>query len=410
MIIRAGDGIRTRGLLLGKETLYHSATPACAPRMARHLSAEAQDRTADTAIFSRVLYQLSYLGGSADYSTVETLSCQAMFWYNGGMITHHWPVIGHDWAVANLDRAVVEQRTAHAYLISGPAHIGKTTLALALARALNCTSSTTRPCGQCRSCQLITAGKHPDVQLIAPDGLRVKIDQVRALQHDLALKPIEGRFRVAIFDQFETATIEAQNALLKTLEEPPDYAVLIVLASDPELLLPTIVSRCQSIALRPLTIAQVRDALITTWDVEAERANLLAHLSGGRLGWAVAAANDPSIMEARTKALDDLLVLLKSDRVRRFAYAEELTRKDDRTRETLDLWRTWWRDVMLCASGSQAELVNIDRLAPIQALAQQIDVDQASAAAEACGRALWQIDRNATARLVVDVLLLDFPV
>jgi DNA polymerase-3 subunit delta' len=248
------------------------------------------------------------------------------------------------------------------------------------------------------------------VQLIAPDGLRVKIDQVRALQHDLALKPIEGRFRVVIFGQFETATIEAQNALLKTLEEPPDYAVLIVLASDPELLLPTIVSRCQSIALRPLTMAQVRDALITTWKVEAEQANLLAHLSGGRLGWAVTAANDQSILEARTKALDDLLVLLKSDRVKRFAYAEELTRKDDRTRETLDLWRTWWRDVMLAASGSQAELVNIDRLAPIQALAQQIDVHQATAAAEACGRALWQIDHNATARLAVEVLLLDFPV
>jgi DNA polymerase-3 subunit delta' len=333
-----------------------------------------------------------------------------MFWYNGGMTTHSWPVIGHDWAVADLDRAVIEQRAAHAYLISGPAHIGKTTLALALARALNCTSSAMRPCGQCRSCQLITAGKQPDVQLIAPDGLRVKIDQVRALQHDLALKPIEGRFRVAIFDQFETATIEAQNALLKTLEEPPDYVVLIVLASDPDLLLPTIVSRCQSIALRPLTTAQVRDALITSWTVEAERANLLAHLSGGRLGWAVTAANDQSILEARTKALDDLLVLLKSDRVKRFAYAEELTRKDDRTRDTLDLWRTWWRDVMLSASGSQAELVNIDRLAPIQALAQHIDVNQASAAAEACGRALWQIDHNATARLAVEVLLSDLPV
>jgi DNA polymerase III delta prime subunit len=107
------------------------------------------------------------------------------------------------------------------------------------------------------------------------------------LQRDLSLRPVEGRYRVAIFDQFEVATTEAQNALLKTLEEPPDYAVLIVLASDPELLLPTIISRCQQVPLRPLTSAQVREALIKQWNVEANHANLLAHLSGGRLGWAV---------------------------------------------------------------------------------------------------------------------------
>ncbi|MBI5567083.1 MAG: DNA polymerase III subunit delta' [Chloroflexi bacterium] len=326
------------------------------------------------------------------------------------MTPSSWPVIGHDWAVANLERAVHEQRPAHAYLISGPAHIGKTTLARALAPALNCTSADDRPCGTCRACRLMTADKHPDVQFIAPDGRSLKIDQVRALQHDLALSPFEGRYRVAIFDQFETATVEAQNALLKTLEEPPAYAVLIVLAADPELLLPTIVSRCQQIALRPLTLAQVREALMTRWNVPGDQANLLAHLSGGRLGWAVTASQDQSILEARATALDDLAQLLKADRVARFAYAETLTKKDDRTRATLDLWRTWWRDVLLAASGSAAELVNLDRVEHIRALAQHVTVEQSTAAAEACGRAVWQLDRNATARLVVEVLLLDLPV
>jgi DNA polymerase-3 subunit delta' len=327
------------------------------------------------------------------------------------MSSSAWPVIGHEWAVLSLDRAVSDDRPAHAYLISGPPHIGKATLARSLALALNCRSThSARPCGQCRSCQLIHAGKHPDVQLIEPDGARVKIDQVRALQHDLALRPVEGRYRVAIFDQFEVATTEAQNALLKTLEEPPDYVVLIVLASDPELLLPTIVSRCQQVPLRPLTIAQVREALIKTWNVEAGHANLLAHLSGGRLGWAVNAASNPAIMLARTKYLDDLQTLLKADRVARFAYAEDLTRKSDLARDAIDLWRTWWRDVLLISSGSAAELINIDRAEQILALAQHVDLNQVKAAADACGRALWQMDRNVTARLVVEVLLLDFPV
>jgi DNA polymerase-3 subunit delta' len=327
------------------------------------------------------------------------------------MTSSTWPVIGHDWAVLSLDRAVADDRPAHAYLISGPPQIGKTTLARSLALALNCRSThSPRPCGQCRSCQLINAGKHPDVHLIEPDGARVKIDQVRALQHDLSLRPVEGRYRVAIFNQFEVATIEAQNALLKMLEEPPDYVVLIVLASDPELLLPTIVSRCQQVPLRPLTITQVREALIKQWNVEANHADLLAHLSGGRLGWAVTAAGDASIMPARAKYLDDLQTLLQADRVARFAYAEDLTKKGDLARSTIDLWRTWWRDVLLASSGSSAELINIDRAAQIQALAQHVDLSQAKSAADASGRALWQMDRNVTARLVVEVLLLDFPV
>lgn len=326
------------------------------------------------------------------------------------MTSANWPVLGHEWAVLSLDRAVADDRPAHAYLISGTPQIGKTTLARSLALALNCRSiHSARPCGQCRSCQLINAGKHPDVQLIEPDGARVKIDQVRALQHDLSLRPVEGRYRVAIFDQFEVATTEAQNALLKTLEEPPDYVVLIVLASDPELLLPTIVSRCQQVPLRPLTIAQVREALIKQWCVEPNQANLLAHLSGGRLGWAVTAASDASIMSERAKYLEDLQGLLTADRVARFAYAENLTKKSDHARHAIDLWRTWWRDVLLAGSGSSAELINIDRSAEIQALAQRVDLSQAKSAADACGRALWQLDRNVTARLVVEVLLLDFP-
>lgn len=327
------------------------------------------------------------------------------------MSSTSWPIIGHDWAVHSLDRAVTDDRPAHAYLISGTPQIGKATLAKSLALALNCRSTNSpRPCGQCRSCQLIAAGKHPDVQLIEPDGAHVKIDQVRALQHDLSLRPVEGRYRVAIFDQFEVATTEAQNALLKTLEEPPDYVVLIVLASDPELLLPTIVSRCQQVPLRPLTIAQVRQALIKQWHVEANQADLLAHLSGGRLGWAVTAASDASIMSERAKYLEDLLGLLTADRVTRFAYAENLTKKSDQARSAIDLWRTWWRDVLLANSGSSAELINIDRAAEIQVLAQRVDLNQAKSAADACGRALWQMDRNVTARLVVEVLLLDFPV
>ncbi|HET7089635.1 MAG TPA: DNA polymerase III subunit delta' [Anaerolineae bacterium] len=318
-----------------------------------------------------------------------------------------WPVVGHAWAVAQLARAIDEDRLSHAYLITGPAQIGKATLARAMAMAINCTGEA-RPCGACRPCVRIATSTHADVRVVAPEGERLKIDQIRELQRELSLSPVEARKRVAILDDFDRATIEAANALLKTLEEPASSVVLVVIAPEAELLLPTIVSRCQVVALRPLTIAQVRDALVSRWGVDAGRADLLAHLSGGRIGWAITAAKDKSVLERRAARLDHLQRLFGASRVERFAYAELLARSAD-TREAIEVWRTWWRDVMLASANSGAELTNVDRRDEIERVAARLDVQQARSAAEACGRALWQLDKNAVPRLVVEVMLMSLP-
>jgi DNA polymerase-3 subunit delta' len=326
------------------------------------------------------------------------------------MSTSSWPVVGHDWAVTLLLRAIESGRTAHAYLITGLEHIGKSTLARMLAQALNCAGQPV-PCGRetCRACKLIAAGKYPDLHLVAPDGNTLKIDQVRALQHDLALTPVEGRFRVAILDGMDKATAEASNALLKTLEEPPPHVVLVLIAPEAEALLPTIVSRCQPIALRPLSVEAVRAALIERWGVENTRAESLAHLSGGRLGWAVMAAQDESVLTRRAQLLDDLARLTGQGRVERFAYAEEMAADSVAARETLKLWQTWWRDALLLAAGSGAALTNSDRNDALRRHAAQFGVEGARAAAAHLGRALWQLDHNANARLALEVLMLDLP-
>ena len=319
----------------------------------------------------------------------------------------HWPIAGHAWAVAQLQRAIDEDRIAQAYLITGPAQVGKAALARALAMAINCTGRP-RPCGQCRACARIASNTHADVRVVAPDGERMKIDQIRDLQRELSLSPLEARMRVAILDDFDRATVEAMNALLKTLEEPPSKVVLLVIAPEAEVLLPTIVSRCQIIALRPLTAAQVRAALIER-GVDAQRAELLAHLSGGRMGWALYAAKDGSLLEKRAARLGELAQLLSASRIERFTYAEALARNTTQARETIDVWRTWWRDVLLASAGSDADVTNVDRREEIRWMAARIDVDRARSAAEACTRALWQLDRNAAARLVIEVMLLGLP-
>jgi DNA polymerase-3 subunit delta' len=324
------------------------------------------------------------------------------------MPTSSWPVVGHDWAVTLLLRAVQGGHAAHAYLVTGLEHIGKSTLARTLAQALNCTGQPV-PCGQCRACKLIAAGKHPDLHLVAPEGNTLKIDQVRALQHDLALAPMEGRSRVAILEGMDKATAEASNALLKTLEEPPPHVVLVLIAPEAEALLPTIVSRCQLVALRPLSVQAVHHALVERWGVDDARAQTLAHLSGGRLGWAIMAAQDESVLARRAQLLDDLARLAGQGRVERFAYAEEMAADSAAARETLKLWQTWWRDAMLLASGSDAPLTNSDRLDALRHHAEQFGVEQARSAASGIAQTLWQLDHNANARLALEVLMLDLP-
>ena len=320
-----------------------------------------------------------------------------------------WPVIGHDWAVDLLRSAVAEGRPPHALLISGQPNVGKGTLARSLAQALLCTKEQ-RPCGDCRACRLVAAGTHPDLRWVEPEGNSLKIAQVRELTRQLILAPVEGPWQIAVLDRFEAATAGAANALLKTLEEPPPSVVLALLAQQAEALLPTIVSRCQTVALRPIPQAMIERVLIERWQVEAEQARLVSHVCGGRLGWAVSATTTPALLEQRSQKLDDLVSLLYARRVARFAYADSLARQAlDLIVANLELWTSWWRDVLLLASHSPAPLTNIDRQDELVRMADLCDVTTAHTALSTLRTVLDQLARNANTRLALEVLLLDLP-
>jgi DNA polymerase-3 subunit delta' len=318
-------------------------------------------------------------------------------------------VIGHEWAVDLLLNGLGLGRVSHATLIVGPPSIGKTTIARVFAQALNCRGDQPKPCGKCLSCRKVVSGNHPDVRILDASDQTLKIGEVRDLQRELSLTVQEGPWRVAVLADFERATVEAANALLKTLEEPPPQVVLVLTATEADVLLPTIVSRCQVLSLRPLPISLVKEALVSRWNAEPAQADLLACLSGGRLGWAVRALEDETLLARRNEHLDNMALLMSKGRVERLAYAADLGRDSGLAREVLNLWMGWWRDVLLLASGSQVAITNVDRETTLRQQAGQVTRRQAKRMVARLRSISKNLDQNVNPRLALEVLLLSLP-
>ena len=332
-------------------------------------------------------------------------------------------VIGHEWAVEMLKSGMENGRIGHAYLITGPDHVGKTTLARTFAMAMNCQAADTakRPCGECRPCQLIAVDRHPDVRLVEPEisgrgKLTLKIEAIRQLQQDLNLSAYEATLKVAILRRFDTATQGAANAFLKTLEEPPNNVMLVLTANDADTMLPTISSRCRTVNLRPLPTELIQQSLAIRWQVKEDDAYLLAHLADGRLGWAVQAFQDAAILQERRTHLNMLYEALAGKRVDRFAIADKLSRKAEVLPDLLRTWLSWWRDVTLLAQGSVGRgtavsltISNVDEESRLRELAHPWDKEIALTSLKQTNLALWQLERNANTRLVIENLLLIYP-
>lgn len=327
-------------------------------------------------------------------------------------MTANWNLIGNEWAMDMLKKHVADDATRHAYLFAGPPGLGRRTLALRFAQALNCQTPRAPgiPCGECRDCKQIASMQHADMTVVQADseGGTLKVDQIREARRVLTLKPYQTKHRVALFLRFQEANDNAANALLKTLEEAPSYAVLILTADNPEQLLPTIVSRCEVLRLRPLEIEKVRSELENK-GVESGLAKLIAHLSGGRFGYALRLMENPSLLEKRETRLDDLQSLISASRVEKFAYADKLAGDKEAMRQAILVWLSYWRDVMLRAAQAETPLVNVDRNLEIEDLAGRVDLSIARKVVKGLEDVLVKMEKNVNSKLLAEVLLLDLP-
>jgi DNA polymerase-3 subunit delta' len=327
-----------------------------------------------------------------------------------------WQVIGQPRATTLLERSIKTGQLSHAYLFVGPPHVGKFTLALGLAQAVNCQASNV-PCGDCAPCRRIAGGKHSDIYVIgvlSGEGKKeISIDQVKEMQNAASLPPYEGRHKVFIFDKAESLSQEAANRLLKTLEEPSPRVLIILLTSRESEVLPTVVSRCQRVELRPLPTGLVKETLAERCSIDNQRAELLARISGGCLGWALLALQEEALLKTRSQRLAVLAKLREATIMQRFAYAAELatqfSKRREEVEEVLDLWVKWWHDLLLIRGGNSESITNVDHRETLLQQARDLSGRQIMDFIHCLQEARRALEQNANARLVFDNVMLTIP-
>lgn len=323
-------------------------------------------------------------------------------------------VVGNPQAQAILERALASGQLRHAYLLHGPAGVGKFTLAMAFAQAALCQRrqpGEAEPCGECAACRKVAHGNHPDLTLIEPpDGKRwVSIDDVREALQIASLAPSESAHRIVIVPDAERIQERTANTLLKMLEEPPEGVIFLLLVNDADTVLPTILSRCQLIALRPLSFEEVSQALRERWGVAPDAAARLAGLANGRLGWAVRAHERPEEQAERERLLERIIALVGAPTDERLRSVGAIGSDNASARAALDLWIGWWRDVTLAANGAHALTSAGAARSEAERIGTAIGAEPARAFLYLLLAALASMDVNANPRLTLENLALALP-
>jgi DNA polymerase-3 subunit delta' len=310
-------------------------------------------------------------------------------------------IVGQDRAIQVLKRSLATGKVAHAYVFEGIAGCGKKMTALAFIQSIFC--GTGAGCGHCPSCRKLAAQQHPDLHLLAPDGAFLKIDQIRELQRELALRPFEARQKAAIIDDADRLNPAAANALLKTLEEPPGNAILILLTSNIEGLLPTVLSRCQRLRFAPLPLASI-EALLLKRGTTSEAARIAAALSGGSLQKALE-IQDEEVLQSRKTFIEQMTALSLGEITPLLRGAEELAKDKEQALAMLDLLKTFFRDLLLLHGGS-TEFINCDLAPLLQREAGRFSLDGIMQRIQFISQAQHALLRNVNTRLALEVLFM----
>jgi DNA polymerase-3 subunit delta' len=314
-------------------------------------------------------------------------------------------------------------QVAHAYLFVGPRSSGKTTTAVAFASALNCANPTPDgdACGLCMSCVRIEAGGDADVQMISPEKDTTTIDQMRDMIRDLSYAPLSGKFRVIIIEQADTLNASAENCILKVLEEPPSYAALILLSSNPNSLLATIRSRCRTVRFRRAKQEEVEEAVRGRFDLPATEVGVIAASSQGLIGRAYQMASGPDLLDERRIVLQSIREFVHQPPVAAIRAAEGLATRskpkkndpDPRTRvrrlaDMLEHILSWYADLLsMKVRNDESLIANVDYIDDLRAQVRIYSAERLRQSLRTIMDTRRYLEGNITPQLALECMFFD---
>ncbi len=319
-------------------------------------------------------------------------------------------IVGKRGIVESMLRSIKEDRVGHAYILTGPEGIGKKTLSMAFASLLLCKGNTfPDPCGHCMPCRLIPGNANPDLMIIDGDGKSIGVELIRELQHDVVVRPMYSDRKVYIINNADKMTLQAQNCLLKTLEEPPSYAVIILNASNMEALLATVKSRATAYMLKKNTDEEVREFLVEKYGGKLGGLDFIVAYADGIIGTAVSLAESREFFELRKKTVNLLVGLKNSSRLRALDALSLFEENRDYTDMILKMMALFYRDMLVAlAAGNERLLINSDIKDIILDNARHYTPSKLIRNIEAIEEASRNLAQNANYQLCLEVMLMKF--
>ena len=317
-------------------------------------------------------------------------------------------IIGHEQIIKHMQNAIRQKKISHAYLLCGESGSGKRLVAEAFAKAVLCEEGGIEACGKCKSCKQAESGNHPDIRVVVREKATLGVKEIREqVTADVQIKPYSSEYKIYLIDEAEKMTEEAQNALLKTIEEPPEYAVFLLMAERQELLLSTVLSRCVLLPFYPVATGKIKQFLMEEKRVPDYLADCAATFSGGLVGRAVQYAESEAFTEQREEVLhlvkyvDEMTMAEVMENVKLFAA------KKESAAEYLDMILLWYRDVLMYKATKDVNaLMFANELEAVAAQAGKRSFENLQGIVEALEQVKQRLKSNVNFETALELLLL----